>query len=1241
MKNFILIFLFTLFSCQCLLGQSFWKDISIDKNIVSKNQALANSYRGVIVDVDLLKNELASVPKRSEKTQTDVEKFIKIPTPDGNVLEFIIFQTQTMEAELAAKFPEIKSYYGYNPDHPEINIRFDVSPNGFNALITGKDSPIYIDALRGENFKKKSHAICYYKKDFIKTAEHDFHCHFTNDDASDKLGNAIADYKIATDNQLQTYRLAAACNGEFTNYHGGTVAGAISAANTTINRVNQVYERDLGIRLVLIANNDQIVYTNPSSDPYSNNDPFEMIAQNQSNLNSVIGTANYDIGHVFSTGGGGLAARGVCINSVKAQGVTGLTNPIGDPFYIDYVAHEIGHQFGANHTFNNSCNDNRVDAAAVEPGSGSTIMAYAGICSPNIQTNSDAYFHAISIQEVINFTQNGSGSSCASFSSDGNNVPTVFGGNDKYIPIGTPFELTATASDSDGDQLTYCWEQMDNGIAPMPPSSNNAVGPLFRSILPTTNATRTFPDKISLLNNSNDTWEKLPNVTRDLNFTITVRDNNLGNGGVADDDILLKSTSAAGPFLVTNPNTTITWIVGNQETIVWNVANTEKQPILCGLVDILLSTDGGNNFDQVIASSVINSGTYTFTVPNIIGTQNRIKIKCSDNVFFDISNQNFIIQESQLPFNVNTPNATIFGCTNQQLSIPINTQNLMGGTNTISFTANGIPPTAVGVFSPNAVQPGTSSFLNITGLENGAYSISINATDGTFSQTINIDLKIGLPESSFTIYPPQNDNLVNLLPILNWTYSDLAQFYSIEISTDPQFSNIIESASNIMDNKYELTTILEEQTTYYWTVTAHNNCGRSSNNVYIFTTKNVQYCIPNSNSYYEWIQSVSFADLNNNSGDNDGYGDFTNLTANVTAGSNYAIALNPAFRSQIYVEYWKVWIDFNKNGSFEDNGELVFESIPPVSTLLNGTVTIPDDVLPTTTRMRVSMHYETPQEPCQNLDFGEIEDYSITITSNCGSGTADSDLDGVCDGLDICPGGNDNIDIDNNGVPDDCQEVNVALKVWLEGANSSTQAEMNSYLNDLNLLPSSHPYTNPATYNYTLPASLSSFPANMVDWIYVEARTGANNTDFYDHKVGLLMKDGSIKDLDGTSNLKFALPPGGNYYFLVRHRNHLDVLTATGIPRSLNMSYDFTTARSNAYGGVQKLSANGKAMMFAGDIDGNMQIQITDFDAWKTSPAANQIYRQADIDLDGQIQITDYDTWYYNRSVNAPSELSH
>lgn len=578
---------------------------------------------------------------------------ISLPLSDGTPARFRFVEAPVMHPALAARFPEIKTYLGRGIDDPAATVRFDLTPAGFHAQILSPRGAVYIEPyLRGNT---NLHAV-YARRDLRPSAPN-FQCRTDGTTTTMALSSSStsAEPLVMTSGNLRTYRLACAATAEYTRYFGGTVSGGLAAIVTAINRVTGIYESELGIRLELVADSDLIIYTNTVTEPYSNGNPTALLMQNQTNLDAVIGGANYDIGHVFSTAGGGLAGVGVaCIAGLKAQGETGTYPPVGDAFYIDYVAHEIGHQFGASHSFNSSANacayGNRCAATAYEPGSGSTIMSYAGICSAdNLQAHSGAYFHSASLEQILGFTTAGAGNTPAALSATGNSAPTVSAGPNYTIPMGTPFTLTATGSDPDGAALTYCWEERDLGPSIALSAPDNGSSPLFRSFNPTTNATRTFPQLSDLLNHTTTPGERLPTTSRALNFRVTARDNQPTGGTTASADMQVTVTSNAGPFVVTSPAAAVTW--SGAQTITWNVAGTTNAPVNAARVTILLSTNGGLSFPIALASNVPNSGTSTVLLPLVTASAARIKVQPVGNIFFAISPGNFSILPPVNPTN--------------------------------------------------------------------------------------------------------------------------------------------------------------------------------------------------------------------------------------------------------------------------------------------------------------------------------------------------------------------------------------------------------------------------------------------------------------------------------------------------------------------------------------------------------------------------------------------------------------
>jgi hypothetical protein len=588
-------------------------------------------------------NVLPGTPSRRQTVE------LSLPMPiEGKFARFEIEEIYVMHPALAAKYPDIKTYRGRGLDDPSASVALDVTPAGLHAQIRTASGAIYIDPYYlGNNRVYAS----YYKADTLRDRNKQDHVCETPGNASGfTTALNTAGPNTSSGTQLRTYRLACAANGEYTATTGGTVASGLAAVVTVVNRVSAIYEAEVGVRLVLIANNDLIIYTNSATDPYSND--TGALGQNQTNLDSVIGTANYDIGHVVTTGSGGVAGLGVvCRAGQKARGTTGLPTPIGDAFNVDFVAHEMGHQFGGNHTFNGSgCGSgNRSAAHAYEPGSGTSIMAYAGVCSAtnNLAPNSDAYFLFESLAEITSYTTSGAGN-CPTPVATGNNIPSVSAGSTYTIPSRTPFALTGSGSDPDGDLLSYCWEEHDLGAAQAANVPDNGTSPIFRSFYPTYTSTRIFPKAASLVNGvftntAAPYGETLPITNRMLKFTLTVRDNRRNGGAVNTADTSLTVIENGAGFAVTAPSGG-TVPSGSSISASWNVTGTNVAPVNAANVKISLSTDGGYTYPYVLVASTPNDGTETVTLPaGVTSSTARVKVEAVGNVFFSISPANFAI----------------------------------------------------------------------------------------------------------------------------------------------------------------------------------------------------------------------------------------------------------------------------------------------------------------------------------------------------------------------------------------------------------------------------------------------------------------------------------------------------------------------------------------------------------------------------------------------------------------------
>ena len=656
------------------LAQALWTDVPAG-SLEATPDVVATPSRTVRLNLGQMRHRLAAPLGRTGPSLT-------VPLPDGGAVEVAVTEASILAPSLQMAYPEIRTFLADGAG--SVHGRLSLTPDGFRAMLFTARGTVFVDPRsRGD----AEHYVVYYGRDqVVEPAQRGRTADTVLGDAPPS-GRQPRSAERAHGETLRTYRLAVAVTGEYTAFHGGTVAAGLAAVATTVNRMTAIYERDIAVSFELVADNDLLIYTDASTDPYTNS--TAALDQNQPNLDAVIGSANYDVGHVFTTSGGGVAYGAVvCKANLKARGMTGLSSPVGDAFDVDYFSHELGHQFSASHTFNGDSGGctggNRFGPTAYEPGSGSTIIAYAGLCgNDDLQSNSDAYFHGASLDQMVEHVTTGSGGTCGTATPTGNGAPRVTVPGPFTIPAGTPFSLTGRAADDARDGVTFAWEEFDLG-----PQADIDAGtvPLFRSFLPTAEPTRFFPQLDRLVAGLPPVvGETLPPDDEVLTFRLTARDNHPGGGAIGDATTTVAVVDTGAPFAVTFA-TRPGLAFGSSATVTWDVAGTDRGAIQTPSVDILFSDNGGASFDHVLARATPNDGSQRVRFP-VTTAQGRLLIRGSGNVFFNVNPEPFATASARLAGPADLGAATASGVAGApELALAVPSPNPTGDRARVAFS---------------------------------------------------------------------------------------------------------------------------------------------------------------------------------------------------------------------------------------------------------------------------------------------------------------------------------------------------------------------------------------------------------------------------------------------------------------------------------------------------------------------------------------------------------------------------
>lgn len=952
-RAFAIFFLLVFQTFTPLLAQSgseFWTQA---KPATSRSATPARPVKKAdyyLLEFEGLAAFLKNAPKEKAESVRSYGLVVMLPAPGGKMMRFRLAAYDAMEAKLAERFPQIRTYYGSGVDEPAARVFLDVTPTGFHARMFVGSELIYIDPVFKGDVKQYQ---VYNRKDLI-SGNTQAGCSTHKDHQPENLlrnpGNqSTQSTALALERgaQRRIYRIAVAGTKEFTD-HYGSKENALGAIVVLVNTANALYEKDLAIRFVLVANNEQLVFTQ-EPDPYDNGNYDQMLSANSGILKSRIGAANFDLGLVLCSTGGGVAHLGVVCGEFKGDGVANGTDNIWDFHFV----HEIGHQFNAGHTWSGSlsgCIAESFDPAnAVEPGSGITVMSYGGACDlDNVSTGRYMQFHNFSQRTIQEYITTGLGSTCGTVQATGNFPPSVvsISPQNSTIPISTPYQLQGAAADLNGDAVELVWEQVD--LAPTQRSINQidlTNGPLTRSFRSSkTGGIRTVPSLESLSSNQPKPGDNLGTVSRQMNFRLTGRDL---MGGTRDQTYSFSVTADAGPFVVNFPAGGERYVKNQPMPVFWTVAGTNLPPVNCQKVYIRMSIDGGLTYPYLLANQIANDGFETVMLPNVVSDSCRIQVGSIGNIFFNINPGNFSVDHCRGTSVCNDGGLERHFMTR----IEMGSINQTSGCGSQGYTR--YKPAKLPGFSPDQM-----------------YTLKATLGSQVFNQALGV----------WVDYNDDGD------------FDDASEFVasagpsSFSISTQLQFIG-----ASYAKGSRRLRIRCRPAQTF--------TAGESCTNMPYGETEDYQiriegYCFENSQVSdatfgNHYISNVSLAGWSNASTSNaNGYTNFVDsvATALIRPGSQQLV-VETVNESPIGVG---VWLDVNNDGDFADAGEFLGSSAPNLVNATQLALTFPeltvtgsDDGL---RRLRIRAAYNATfsgAQYCTSGAFGETEDYQIRIGSYC------------------------------------------------------------------------------------------------------------------------------------------------------------------------------------------------------------------------------------------------------------------